>query len=249
MFNIFSHLSTIDIIDILIVTIIIYKVMIFIKETRASQIMQGFILLLIIAYFADKLQFRIISWFLQKSWQLWVILFIVLFQNEFRQALAKIGEHRIWQVFKTKSNTTDIDLIIKAVLRMSKKNIGAIIAIERNVGLKNYIETGILLNADISIELLTTIFFPNTPLHDGAVIIRENKIIAAGCILPLSEKASLKKLYGTRHRAAVGLSEETDALVIIVSEETGRISIALKGNLSTQLGETELEEFLSIYLK
>ncbi|HRU45431.1 MAG TPA: DNA integrity scanning protein DisA nucleotide-binding domain protein, partial [Spirochaetota bacterium] len=93
--------------------------------------------------------------------------------------------------FKTKSNTTDIDLIIKAVLRMSKKNIGAIIAIERNVGLKNYIETGILLNADISIELLTTIFFPNTPLHDGAVIIRENKIIAAGCILPLSEKASL----------------------------------------------------------
>lgn len=245
--NIVMNLN--DIFDIIIVTIIIYKTLSFIKGTRASQILQGFGLLLVIAYIADKMQLRIISWFLQKSWQIWVIMFIILFQNEFRQALARIGEHKIWQIFKTKSDSNLQDLIVKAIVRMSRKNIGAIIVIERNIGLKNYIETGISLNADISIELLTTIFFPNTPLHDGAVIIRGDKIIAAGCILPLSDKASLKKIYGTRHRAAVGLSEETDALVIVVSEETGRISIALKGNLTTEMEESEVEEFVSIYLK
>lgn len=250
--GVFLQIKIQDIIDILIVTIVLYKIISYIAETRALQISLGFISLIIITFLVQKSELKVINFLLFQSFQIWVIMFIVLFQNEIRTALAKLGGNRLWHFFKTKPSYNVQDIIIKSVMRMSRKNIGALIVIERSVGLKNYIETGTIINADVSIELLTTIFFPNTPLHDGAVIVKGQKILAAGCILPLSDNFELKKElkrenFGTRHRAALGLSEETDALIISLSEETGAISVAMKGKLIPRLTEKDLEEFLVIY--
>jgi diadenylate cyclase len=248
----FSQIQVQDVIDILFVTIVLYKIISFIADTKALQISVGFISLIIISFLVQKSNLKVINFLLFQSFQIWVILFIVLFQTELRNAFAKFGDNRLLDFFKPKPSYNIHDIIIKSVMRMSRKNIGALIVIERNVGLKNYIETGTLINSDVSIELLTTIFFPNTPLHDGAVIIKGQKVIAAGCILPLSDNFELKKElkkenYGTRHRAALGLSEETDALIICLSEETGSISVALKGNIISKITEKDLEEFLSMY--
>jgi len=238
-----------DIIDILIIAYVLYKVFLFIRGTYAVQVLFGLGVILIFSLIAEKFQLRTIAWLLTNFASIWVLTFIILFQNEIRKALARIGNNQMWQrLFQ--SDTTELvrQEILKAVVRLAKMKIGALIVIENAISLKEYAKTGVELNSNVSIELISTIFFKNTALHDGAIIISNNKIIAASCILPLSDNQSLKKTYGTRHRAGLGISEETDAFVIIVSEETGNISVAVKGKLVSDITEDFLQELMTTHI-
>ncbi|HPP86836.1 MAG TPA: diadenylate cyclase CdaA [bacterium] len=238
-----------DIIDILLIAYVLYKVFIFIRGTYAVQVLFGLGIILIFSLIAEKFRLRTIAWLLTNFASIWVLTFIILFQTEIRKALARIGNNRIWQRLFKQEMTEDIkNEILKAVVRMSKLKIGALIVIENSISLKDYAKTGVELNANVTIELLTTLFFKNTALHDGAVIISGNKIVAASCILPLSDNQSLKKTFGTRHRAGLGISEETDAFVIIVSEETGNISVAVKGKLVSDIEEDFLKELMVTHM-
>ena len=238
-----------DIIDILLIAYVLYKVFIFIRGTYAVQVLFGLGIILIFSLIAEKFRLRTIAWLLTNFASIWVLTFIILFQTEIRKALARIGNNRIWQRLFKQEMTEDIkNEILKAVVRMSKLKIGALIVIENSISLKDYAKTGVELNANVTIELLTTLLFKNTALHDGAVIISGNKIVAASCILPLSDNQSLKKTFGTRHRAGLGISEETDAFVIIVSEETGNISVAVKGKLVSDIEEDFLKELMVTHM-
>ncbi len=246
-----SFLSTIrvwDIIDILIVAVAIYKIYILIKETRAEQLMKGVLAIFFFSILSELLDLYTVSWILQKAMTAGFVLIIVVFQPELRKMLEYIGTTNIF-----KKSFVDMQLemikntvqeVTRATASLSRQKIGALIVFEKRTGLNEVIETGTLLNSDISSELLINIFIPNTPLHDGAVIIREDKIKAAACFLPMSENQSISKELGTRHRAALGISEKSDCLAVIVSEETGTISIAEKGELQRYIDNDTLEEIL-----
>ena len=238
----FIKFRFIDGVDIIIVTLIIYYFLSFIKGTKAIQMIIGLISLLVLGLFADFLKFETLSYITKGFGAVWVIVFVILFQPELRNALARIGKTRIAKFF-TKEKNIMIDELVNAALSLSEKKSGGIIAIERDVALKSYMDTGRRIEAKLSSELITTIFNPNSPLHDGAIVVKESEIVAAACILPLSER-SLGPTIGTRHRAALGLSEETDAICIIVSEETGKVSLAINGNLMLNIPEDELEKRL-----
>lgn len=238
-----------DIIDILIISYVLYKVFIFIRGTYAVQVLFGLGIILIFSLIAEKFQLRTIAWLLTNFASIWVLTFIILFQNEIRKALARIGNNRMWQrLFKQDLSEDVKNEILKTVIRLAKLKIGALLVIENAISLKEYAKTGVEINANVSVELLNTIFFKNTALHDGAVIISGEKIVAASCILPLSDNQSLKKTYGTRHRAGLGISEETDSFVIIVSEETGNISVAVKGKLVSDIDEEFLKELMATHM-
>ncbi|HPG30114.1 MAG TPA: diadenylate cyclase CdaA [bacterium] len=238
-----------DIIDILIISYVLYKVFIFIRGTYAVQVLFGLGVILIFSLIAEKFQLRTIAWLLTNFASIWVLTFIILFQAEIRKALARIGNNEMWQkFFHADISDSGREMLLKTAVRLSKLKTGALIVIENSISLKEYAKTGVELNLDISIELLSTIFFKNTALHDGAVIINSNKILAAGCILPLSDNTGLKKTFGTRHRAGLGIAEETDAFVIIVSEETGNISVAIKGKLVSNITEDFLQELMTTHI-
>ncbi|HPN29885.1 MAG TPA: diadenylate cyclase CdaA [bacterium] len=238
-----------DIIDILIISYVLYKVFIFIRGTYAVQVLFGLGVILIFSLIAEKFQLRTIAWLLTNFASIWVLTFIILFQAEIRKALARIGNNEMWQkFFHADISDSGREMLLKTAVRLSKLKTGALIVIENSISLKEYAKTGVELNSDISIELLSTIFFKNTALHDGAVIINSNKILAAGCILPLSDNTGLKKTFGTRHRAGLGIAEETDAFVIIVSEETGNISVAIKGKLVSNITEDFLQELMTTHI-
>ncbi|HHX67678.1 MAG: diadenylate cyclase CdaA [Miniphocaeibacter sp.] len=249
--NFFSFISTIrvqDIIDILIVAVAIYKIYILIKETRAEQLMKGILAIFFFSIISDILNLYTVSWILKQAWTAGFVLIIVVFQPELRRMLEYIGTSNLFkksfvdlQYDAAKRNSTEIT---RAVASLARQKIGALIVFERRTGLNEVIETGTLLNAVISSELLINIFIPNTPLHDGAVIIRESTIKAASCFLPMSENQSISKELGTRHRAALGISEKSDCLSVVVSEETGTISIAEKGELQRYIDVETLEDIL-----
>jgi diadenylate cyclase len=233
----------VNILDILVLTIIFYRLILTIKGTKAIQIVIGILFVLGLTIVArDVLHLKALSWLLENFWLAAVIIFAVIFQTEIRNVLAQVGS----QLWYSKSKVEDfyITEIVEAVEDLSKSVMGGLIALENEVGLKNFIETGIVLNANISKELLLSVFKnKSAPLHDGAVIIFSGKIMAAGCLLPLSHETDVK-LFGTRHRAALGLSEVTDALIIVVSEETGKISVAYKGKLHGNISVTKLKEIM-----
>ncbi len=228
-------------IDIIIVTFLFYKLFMLIRDTRAVQVLKGLIVLSIVTVFAQILQLPVLRWIMGGFWTIGVITAIIVFQPELRNALAQIGANRFTNIFLRPEFVTEIG---KAVEVCSAKKMGAIIALERATGLRNYIESGAKINSEVTAELLSTIFTPNSPLHDGAVIIRNDRIAAAACILPLSKSTNLPKSVGTRHRAALGLTEETDAAVIVVSEETGDIALVhdkkILSNLSVETLEKEI---------
>ena len=230
--------------DIIILTVIFYKVILLIRGTRATQVMLGVLLVLALTIIArDVLHLQALTWLLSNFWLAAVIILAVVFQSEIRSMLAQIGS-TLWG-HKTKLKGEYVNDIVEVVEDMSSSKCGCLIVIENETGLRNYVETGVLLNADISAELLLTIFKnKNTPLHDGATIIYQDRIAAAGCLLPLSNSRSIK-IYGTRHRAALGLSEVADAIVIVVSEETGHISIAYKSKLYSNISTIRLKEFIT----
>jgi diadenylate cyclase len=238
--SLITSMQITDVIDILLVAGLFYLLFSLLKETRSAVALRGLIGVLLLSFLiffiAKYAHLNAVATIFERFWVIGVLVFIIVFQNEFRKALTEVGQIKIFRHFFVSSSGRYCDEMVKAVGTMSSRKIGALIAIERRNSLKTYADTGTAIDSEISGEILRTIFSPYTPLHDGAVIVRNERIVAAGCILPLSDSAELSKELGTRHRAAVGLSEETDAVVIVVSEETGTISLAVHGKLTR--GET-----------
>ena len=226
---------TIDIFDVIIVAFLFYRLFLLVRGTRATQMFIGLFLLIILSFVVQWLNLNALNWILTSLKTVWVIAFVILFQPELRKALTQIGQNRILGLFIKVEGSTTVSEIVKSCHKLAQSAIGAIIVIEQDVGLRNYIETGTPLDAKVTSELLVSIFTPPGPLHDGAVIIEKNRVVAAGCILPLSQNPRLARSLGTRHRAGLGLSEETDSIVIIVSEETSSISLAVGGKLKRKL--------------
>lgn len=235
-----------DLIQILIVAFLIYRVLVLIQRTRAMQILLGASGLALVYAGAWLLDFGLITRVLEELFQYGAIAALVVFQPELRSALARLGQSRMFRVFNRLEESQVVDEIVEAVEQLSGGRIGAIIAIEREVGLDEYARTGSAVDARVSSDILTTIFTPRSPLHDGAVLIAGDNIKAAGAILPLTPYALPDRSLGTRHRAAVGLSEETDAVVIVVSEETAQISVARGGRLERGVGSERIRQILAV---
>jgi diadenylate cyclase len=235
----------VDVFDILVVAFLFYRLFAMIKGTRAAQMFVGLVFIVIASIVAQWFRLAALNWIINSLKTVWVILFVILFQPELRAVLTHIGQNRLLRALIRVGEGGMLKEILGAVEEMSRERRGALIVVERDMGLRDYIETGTKLDAAVTKELLETIFTPHSPLHDGAVVIRADQISAAGCILPLSATAGLSPLLGTRHRAALGLAEETDACVFVVSEETGAISIAYKGELKWNLDEGQLRSELA----
>lgn len=237
------------IIDIAIVVFLLYKLIKSSKKTRVWQLLKGIALYFVITALSSLLHLNILNYILTSFLSYGVIALIVIFQPELRRALEQLGTNKITKFFgiekdlQTKSKE-DVYKILIAVNELAKTKTGALIVLERDIKLQDIIDTGVLINADVSPQLLVNVFVPNTPLHDGAVIISENKIMAGACILPLASDNDISKALGTRHRAALGMSKETDSIVIIVSEESGKVSVAKDGKLILDIEEDNLRELL-----
>ncbi len=219
-----------------------YLLFVYIKDSGMVQALKGLFLLLIFYLAAETFGLKTIRWVLSHIFQISIIGFLIIFQPELRRGLTRIGQSPLFKLFVKEEKV--IDEIVRAVATMSQRKIGALLAIEKEIGLKPYLESGITLDSLLTSELLLTVFMPNTPLHDGGAIIQGNRLAAAGCLFPLSQSQKLSKTLGTRHRAGLGLSEETDALVIVVSEETGSISLMDQGNVTRDMDEEKLRQRL-----
>jgi len=217
--------------DIIIVAFILYQILVFIKGTRAVQMVLGLVLIVVFFYFSRWIQLQTVSWILTNILPYFVFVIVVIFQSEIRRALAKFGQAPFLTGFSNLNRNELYDEIVLAVNTLASNQTGALIVIERDIGLKTYIESGIAIDAALSYDLLVTVFNPAVPLHDGAVIVQNGRIAAAACFLPLTVKPRLSKELGTRHRAAIGVTEETDAVAIIVSEETASIAFAHDGEI------------------
>lgn len=244
----FSARLFLDVADVLLVAALFYRILTLVRGTRAAQMFVGLAALALLSVVAEWLQLNALDWLLSSLKTVWVIGFLIVFQPELRKGLAQVGGSRLFKKFLPVADTARLGEIQKALDSMSRKGVGAIVVIERNVGLRSYVETGTPIEALVTAELLETIFTPPSPLHDGAVIIRGNQIVAAGCILPLSQNPEIERTLGTRHRAIVGLSEETDAVAIAVSEETTQISVADRGVMTRLKSPAELRSFLGALL-
>ncbi len=243
-----STIKFIDIVDILVVAFLFYKLITMIRSTRASRIAKGIVLLLLVTWLTSLAHMNSLYFILSKILELGFIALVIMFQPELRRFLERVGSKSIKELLGTKEELRTVDLAIAAVVTacesMSKTRTGALIVFERKMLLDEFFKTGTVLDAAVSDELLRNIFFPKAALHDGAVIIREARVAAAGCVLPLSENTHLSSDLGTRHRAGIGMSESSDAVVVIVSEETGTISVAVGGMLKRHLAPKTLERLL-----
>jgi len=249
--NVMRHV--LDLIDVLIVAFFLYRMFLLIRGTQAVQLMFGVLLLALIGLLANLLDLRLLSWIFRNAAPAILIGIIVLFQPEIRRALDQFGRigfigrplaHYNLQIF-----TRMIDEVIRATTKLTQRFTGALIVFEKETGLENYANTGIRINGELTAEFLEAIFFPNSPLHDGAVIVRGNQILAAGCVLPLAEEGSVRERMGTRHRAGLGLSMQTDAVVLILSEELGQIAVAHEGKLLRNLDPDRLRQVLTSLLQ
>jgi diadenylate cyclase len=234
-----------DLLDIFLVAVLFYRLLILVKGTRSAQMYVGLLVIVLVALAAREFDLIAIRWIAESLKTVWLIAFVILFQPELRHALAQFGRTRYFRSFLRGDNYGVLGEVVRAVEALARDRNGALIVLERNVGLRNFVETGTRLDAKVSAELLVTLFSPGSPLHDGAVILREDTVLASSCILPLSANPRTALALGTRHRAALGLSEECDAAVVVVSEETGSISVAYRGVLKQRLNEGELRSELS----
>jgi diadenylate cyclase len=243
-----SGISIISILDIVLVAILIYQFLVLVRGTRAAPMLVGVAALGLAFYFARLGELRTLNWLLSTLLPYVVFALIVVFQSEIRHALANLGS-RI-SLMRTSSSVADVyDDIVLAANLFAQNQTGALIVIEREIGLRTYIESGVALDARLSYDLLATVFRPSAPLHDGAVIVQRDRIAAAACFLPLSMNPVLSTQLGTRHRAAIGITEETDAVAVIISEETGTISVAVAGSIERELTVERLRERLSSLLR
>lgn len=236
------------VLDIGIVAFLIYKLLFLVRGTRAVQLMEGIVVLLLVAVISNLLELQMIQWLLSQIWAVFFMMLVVVFQPEIRRALEHIGLKSFFPKSSLVTQMDDDDFqeqVVRACLAESKSQTGMLLVLEGSVGLNDYVNNGIHLDALVSEQMLINIFVPNTPLHDGAAIIRGDRIIAAACFLPLSDNPNISMKLGTRHRAALGMSEVSDALVIVVSEETGQISVAQNGHLNQNLDEANLRRLLA----
>jgi diadenylate cyclase len=248
-----ARFSPLSLVDILVVTAAFFWFLLLIQGTRADQVFRGIVLLVVVAYLLSAvLNLTLLTWLLQRSVPALLIAIPVIFQPELRRALEQIGrtsrivQHPLSTLTLPRTGHT-VDAIVDACERLAGENIGALIAVERRTGLQDYARTGVRLDSPVSDDFLVYIFTPNAPLHDGAVIVRGDRIVAAGCVLPLSDNFPAGDALGTRHRAALGLSEVTDALAVVVSEETGKISLASNGRLITGMAPERLRHVLNAF--
>ena len=244
--SIFKTIAIIDILDIVLVAVLIYYLMKFIKDTRVAQILKGVAILAISYFVAKQIGLRTIGFILEKLFDIGIVMLVVVFQPELRRMLEHVGQTQVSQIrmfnkkddyisLKNKLWKKTIDNLCQAMMSLSESHTGALIVLERNMKLQDVVRTGTVLDAEPSVELIENLFFKNSPLHDGGVVFRDGKVFAAGCLFPLSQNLKISKELGTRHRAALGLSEVSDAVVIVVSEETGTISLAQDGHLIRSL--------------
>ena len=251
--NLFEHPDWHNIVDVAILAVLIYNVIKLVMHTRSNSLFKGIAMVLVMAWLSSVLRFSAVSWLLNQIISMGLLVLVILFQPEFRRGLDQLGRSKLMRrVFGVNGQTSEqvqverpVTEIVRAMTDMSRKRIGALIVIERVTGLGDVIETGTRVDAEISAPLIENIFEPNTPLHDGAMIIRNRRINAAACILPLSEDPSISRDLGTRHRAAIGITETTDAVSLIVSEETGIISMAREGRLTRHLDTRSLSILLT----
>ncbi|MCH8304681.1 MAG: TIGR00159 family protein [Candidatus Marinimicrobia bacterium] len=241
----FLTVSLIDVIDVLAVSFIFYKLYQALSGSRAAQMMIGLAVILMVSVIVQFLNMSGMAWLIENIRTVWVIAFVILFQPELRRILLTLGQSRLARKLFQVEGIRAIDTVIETVFELSKRRYGGLIVIQRDAGLKSIVENGVRLNARAAPELLVSIFNPQSPLHDGAVVISGETIEAAKCILPLSENPTIDKRMGTRHLAALGLSEESDAVVVVVSEETGKVALAHKGVFQRGLEESTLRGFLN----
>ena len=247
--NLISTIGFADIVDIIIVAYLIYKVIDLIRKTSSYNLARGLLVLLIALWLSGMFKLAMINYLLRKAVDIGLIALVIIFQPELRKLLAKMGSRNFYGFFSSKAHeTSEIDAAITQTVlaceQMSKTKTGALILFERNMKLNDIMATGTNIDSDITAELLKNIFYPKAPLHDGAAVIRKSRIAAAGCVLPLTSNNNLSKDLGMRHRAGIGASEQSDALVVIVSEETGAISVAIEGMLKRNLDKQTFEKIL-----
>jgi diadenylate cyclase len=242
MLNFISSLRWQDFVDIMIVTIIIYRIILLIRGTRAVQMLIGIVVIIVIYFISRQLDLLTLHWLLKTFLNSIFLIVIIVFQRDIRRVLTQVGK----APFQKQQDvlTQDLNEIVKAATHMARRRTGALIAIERETGLRDYIDSGHSIDAKLTRELLISIFLHESPIHDGAVVVCNGRIHSAGCLLPLTQNPSLSKRYGTRHRAAIGLSEETDAVVIVVSEERQEISLVENGTIKTFRDEESLASAL-----
>ncbi len=228
-----------DIVDIIVVSMLIYWLLVFIKGTRAVQMLTGLAILLLAFVVSDKMEFLTLRWLLNGFLSSIILVIIILFQGDIRRFLTQVGKGTIFRV--TRERLQLIEEVSRSAVSLASKRIGALIVLERTTGLNDYTETGTIVDALVSRELIMSIFHTSSPLHDGAVIIQKDRISAAGCFLPLTSNPLVDKAYGTRHRAAIGLTEETDAVVVLISEERGQVHLVEQGSMGPSLDKAALE--------
>ena len=256
--NVLRDFKPADLLDIAVVAFLTYELIVLVRQTRAAQLVKGILMLFVASFLSDLWAMRTLSYVLQKILQFGVLALVVVFQPEIRRALEQVGRTNIFAISIFKGKTPDeqmrqrwktaIATVCDAAEQMSDSRTGALIVFERRSNLSEIIKTGTVLNADINVEAIGTIFYEGTPLHDGAVVVRDARIKAAGCVLPLSANQDISKDMGTRHRAALGMSENSDALCVVVSEETGIISMAKNGVLIRRLDRQNLYNLLQMEL-
>jgi diadenylate cyclase len=240
----FLRVTVFDVLDILLIAFILYKLYLFIRGSRAAQMTVGLVVILGVSLVARVFQMNAATWIFDSLQTVWLIAFVIIFQPELRRMLLHLGQSRVIRFFVPIASTRFVDEVVKASLELSKRGYGGLIVMPRESGIKSVVETGTKLQAEVSSPLIVSIFNPRSPLHDGAVVIQNDLIEAAKCILPLSQDPNIDVAIGTRHRAALGLSEESDCVVVVVSEETGQISVAIDGKLIRNLDDESVRAIL-----
>lgn len=246
--NLTSSIRWIDLLDVGIVALIVYRILLLIKGTRAMQMVTGLGILGIGFFLSSTLELFTTHWLFSYFFDSLILIVIVLFQDDLRRALTHVGKNPFFSGSSAEEEREMIDEIARAATRLARERIGALIVIERETGLKNFIDTGSRLDSIVKSELLYSIFLPHSPIHDGAVVINNGKLAAAGCFLPLSKDPNIDKKFGTRHRAAIGITEDSDALVVLVSEEAGEAHLVKNGRLTMNLAEEDLRMSLQALL-
>lgn len=248
MMNFVSNLRGIfrvtDLIDIILVMIIVYRILLLIRGTRAVQMLTGFGIILISYYLSAELQLHTLHTILVEFFNNLILILIIVFQDEIRRALAQVGRNPFFSSTNTIEEVAIIEELVRSAEVLASQRTGALIVLERETGLKNYIEGGTILDCRVSIDLIVSIFHPSSPMHDGAMIIRNSRISSAACLLPISRDPGVRKEFGTRHRAALGVTQETDAVVVVVSEERGEISLVHHGTMIRDMDAKELRRQL-----
>lgn len=245
MVNMLGQIRWQDLLDIAFVSIIVYRILLIIKGTKAARMLAGVGVLIIVSFFSRYFQFYTMDWLISSFWSQIVIVLIILFQPEIRKALAKMGESPFLKGFSMAEELKSLEEIVRAAISLANRKIGALIVLEREVSLQEYVEIGTPLDAKVSKELLLSIFHPTSPIHDGAIVIRGNRVVSAGCFLPITLGTDISRSFGTRHRAGIGITEDTDAVAVIVSEENGAISVAIGGRLETHIDMGTLRDILT----